>query len=948
MINVTPEVRAEYMTDSVNKYMTVRSDKPLITEVNFYADNMPYAMTTVVSQSEWQEGLVYAWGYDEYGYPQPWFRNTSVVTTYATGHAYAAVSFNLEITAVGYTTPPEGHWHVVYYDADGVGHGYNLPNGSLEGYWNSGGRVSVVFPIPNGISALGQVYFDCSESITVSVYRQDQGALQVNFIDDPDSVPEYLTPPDFSTFDPATDTGWEIGNDNLIYEDFELTESLCSQDNIKFGLCEAAHIDFSMVADVGIDIGDDIRAAITTQDSERDIADSDIFKINWIATEYATTATTVTTNFMLPVTLINSAPPGEGFYSDWSDYIEVTGLETKRIHLRWKFRFDFNDLTGTKPVYFRVAFMAYANETEYGLSGSTYYEVSDFDGHMGTATIIIPPSVNGYTITGIRRISAVFYDENRESILPGAVSCSLHAQTGDVQYRIGAQADVMPEYSEDDLYYANGTLDDYLRDLRAPYTIPLGVFRVADVTNKYRHNLIERKVSAYDKLLLLEQNAADWYTQYMYGVTFDSAEPVRRGFEYPRQIFSTYFSYVASIGLDSVDNYEVGAIATLDTSNFVVNQNNAFGYIKWTYSGTTYYRCYGSQAVTISDPTLLYRVTYDNLGGISDEAIIRNYNTGYVASGKDTMPRGFGTIGGVLIKTYNAGGTETRTMCVNRGDFFMVDPDTATIRVILPSGFKDNGVNVSLCQNIKLQAAPRRSNLVNGTVPLLYYNYVSHDIFPCDTSITGRDVVRSLLEVCGCFFRLDRFKGLPEFVYPQKGGLYPSNTLYPADDLYPRGADTDIVPMGRYISLSAANYTVKDYGRIQILKQAKSADTKSVVEWQYEGDPDKANTYIIDDNIFYCAEEMVYDYDAMPEVSEMLENMWIQISNLGYVPNEAECLGAPWIECGDRVGLLTYNGGLETFVFRRTLKGIQNLRDSYESAGDEVNEAISDFGYIVH
>ena len=43
--------------------------------------------------------------------------------------------------------------------------------------------------------------------------------------------------------------------------------------------------------------------------------------------------------------------------------------------------------------------------------------------------------------------------------------------------------------------------------------------------------------------------------------------------------------------------------------------------------------------------------------------------------------------------------------------------------------------------------------------------------------------------------------------------------------------------------------------------------------------------------------------------------------------------------------MLTYDGGFESFIFRRTLKGIQNLKDTYESVGDEKTEAVNDFGY---
>ncbi len=124
-----------------------------------------------------------------------------------------------------------------------------------------------------------------------------------------------------------------------------------------------------------------------------------------------------------------------------------------------------------------------------------------------------------------------------------------------------------------------------------------------------------------------------------------------------------------------------------------------------------------------------------------------------------------------------------------------------------------------------------------------------------------------------------------------------------------------------------------------------SNETKSIVEWEYIGDSSKPNTYIIEDNIFYCSSEMEYEYDSMAEVSEMLANMYTRISNMGYAPSEVHAVGLPYVECGDRISLLTKEGGIETFVFSRTLSGIQSLVDSYESYGDECNEAISDFGY---
>jgi hypothetical protein len=334
-----------------------------------------------------------------------------------------------------------------------------------------------------------------------------------------------------------------------------------------------------------------------------------------------------------------------------------------------------------------------------------------------------------------------------------------------------------------------------------------------------------------------------------------------------------------------------------------------------------------------------------NRDGKSDAEIISSYVSTYVRD-VDPLGRGICTNGGVLVEETRDNGT-TAGFCINRDDYFMISPNCVSFKVYIPVQTVDENYLLinQLVDTVTIYEVESAPKLVNGYLRLCYYNYGTKDIFACNSSITGRDVVRSLLEVCGCFFRLNRFNGLPEFVYPTKGGLYPSNTLFPADDLYPRSGTDGVYPMGRYMSVIAENYEVKDFGRIQILKDSKSNDVVSVCEWQYEGNPNAENTYIIDDNIFYCADDMIYDYDNMPEVAQMLAGMYNVISNLGFTPNVTEAIGSPWIECGDRLGLLTYDGGIETFVFRRTLKGIQNLKDTYESVGDEVNEAIDNFGY---
>ena len=693
-----------------------------------------------------------------------------------------------------------------------------------------------------------------------------------------------------------------------------------------------------MGENVSVNVGDRLAPIITLPNYISELSDNDLFKINWVSSLSGGYGTSGNKNFTSWALILE----GRVISADWTNYITSLNLASKRFYYQWQIRFEFKNLTGTKPTYFKFRYYAKVNGTTYSFTSSTYYLVSDYDEVNGLLTADDPIERSFGNLESISDLYVMFYKSDKTQYSAGEATCLLDTHAGQVQYRLGDEGHTMPAYNRNDRYVANGTLNEYIHSRTHQSDIPLGVFYVSNVSKEYAHNLVKRKIEAYDNLLTLENNAADWYTQYMYGIDTDDWNS--NGFEYARQIYSTYWNYVSSIGLDDVSNYELTTVKSFTDGEFIAYSGNYYKRLTWPGSGgNTWAVCYGASTVNISDPSLLYRVTWDYMPNETEnghKAWFPLYNEKV-----DSLYRGVLHNAGVLIEEYKSGAqTPYNRICVNEGDFFMLSEETASIKVILPSG-NDGTSSYQICKNVVLQSAPPRQTLTNGNLRLCYYNYGTKNIFACESSITGRDVVRSLLEVCGCFFRLDRLHGLPEFVYPTKGGLYPSNTLYPADDLYPRTGTDQLYSMGKYISVIAENYEVKDYGRIQILKDIKSSDTVSVCEWQYEGDPDAENTYIIDDNIFYCADDMEYDYDNMPEVADMLEGMWGVISNLGYVPNITQALGAPWLECGDRIGLLTYDGGFESFVFRRTLKGIQNLRDTYESVGDEKNEAINNFGY---
>lgn len=468
--------------------------------------------------------------------------------------------------------------------------------------------------------------------------------------------------------------------------------------------------------------------------------------------------------------------------------------------------------------------------------------------------------------------------------------------------------------------------------------VPLGRFKITSSQKQSSGGTEDaRKIVAYDGLLKLEENAADWYTQYMFGVN-TSARATRFGFEYARQIFSTYYNFAKSIGIEEDADYGGGeriAYRPYDSIEPVDMFSEPFGASKLRIQ-------YGIGGCITANPRKFYKVKRRTWNDFSDEVMLDTILEGYKEE-IDSLGRGALNKGSILIEEHRTSGFNR--FVVDADDWFAIHDDTDYFNVyVTKRTVEQDGTPLRrITEEVEVYESTKVNNLTNAACRLMYYNWSSCEIFSCDSSITGRDVIRSLLEVCGCFYKLDRY-GKPQFKYCTKTTLYPSETLYPKDTLYPRGQEGTL-SNAYYIKFDCEDYNVQDFGKIQIKKNSDSNETKSIVEWQYIGDTNKKNAYIIEDNIFYCHREMEYEYGSMEEVSEMLENMYVRICDMGYVPHDTDAVGMPFLECGDRIILLTENGGIESFIFSRNLSGIQSMQDNYEAKGDEYNEQINDFSY---
>lgn len=188
------------------------------------------------------------------------------------------------------------------------------------------------------------------------------------------------------------------------------------------------------------------------------------------------------------------------------------------------------------------------------------------------------------------------------------------------------------------------------------------------------------------------------------------------------------------------------------------------------------------------------------------------------------------------------------------------------------------------------------------------------------SEISGKDVITAICEINGCFGHIRR-NGKFQYIYLKQNiqGLYPRDDLYPADDLFPKDPDTVKIGKSLYISCQYEDFITKGIEKLQIRQEENDI---GIIRG--EGD----NCYIIEDNF------LVYGKSGS-DLEDIAKNILSVIRGISYRPFSAEVKGNPCLEAGDAVRLPTRYEIIESYILKRTLKGIQALRDTYEAEGEE-------------
>lgn len=203
------------------------------------------------------------------------------------------------------------------------------------------------------------------------------------------------------------------------------------------------------------------------------------------------------------------------------------------------------------------------------------------------------------------------------------------------------------------------------------------------------------------------------------------------------------------------------------------------------------------------------------------------------------------------------------------------------------------------------------------------------------SSLSGLDIIKAICEINGCFGHIGR-DGKFHYIYLEQDimGLYPSNTLFPdhapeylqqseTGHLYPQNPKSERIGNGTYISADYEDYLCKKINKLQIREKENDIGA----QWPEEK-IENENRYIIQNNF------LLYGKNSN-ELRIITKNIFEKIKNVIYRPFSVECQGNPCFEVGDPIRISTRYELIESYILKRTLKGIQSLRDSYSAEGLE-------------
>lgn len=210
---------------------------------------------------------------------------------------------------------------------------------------------------------------------------------------------------------------------------------------------------------------------------------------------------------------------------------------------------------------------------------------------------------------------------------------------------------------------------------------------------------------------------------------------------------------------------------------------------------------------------------------------------------------------------------------------------------------------------------------------------VEKTVAPAAGSLTGITVLKAICTVNGGFGRMSR-QGKFEVIYlhdMHSLGLQPHVGLYPKKGLYPSSSGNGLSDISK---LSGAADTEPEYQSIRCEEYTTDKITCLNIQTDEEDvgvtvGTDLSNPYLITGNFLLYGK-------SVDELKVIGGNILSKLKGIYYRPvSELKLNALPYLETGDMIVAEKEAEKVYSYIFSRTISGIQALIDTYEAKGNQ-------------
>lgn len=247
---------------------------------------------------------------------------------------------------------------------------------------------------------------------------------------------------------------------------------------------------------------------------------------------------------------------------------------------------------------------------------------------------------------------------------------------------------------------------------------------------------------------------------------------------------------------------------------------------------------------------------------------------------------------------------------------------TPTIRTYEAQGFKNQEAKIYSINNYASYSVTLARDYAFNIPETTQRAYaVSEDT----SSKLATTVINDLFELQGILGKASR-DGAYQFVALETatGGTYPSTTIYPSASAFPSVQNAVTINMDEYEDFDIKADKVEPFGAV-FYDYTDTSNQKAVGLYQFNEAYNNAY-YIKGNSLLTSAPSTEIQINAMLDASfipNLKKVMWTK--------SKIDMTAMPWLESGDPIAVKTNDNTFATYVFNRTLKGIQAGMDEIDS-----------------